>query len=41
VNSRGNKRSANFVQELNALEAQGRESDAALWNILNKLGIEA
>ena len=41
MNSRGNKRSANFVEELNALEAQARESAAAQWNILNKLGIEA
>ncbi len=41
MNSRGNKRSGNFVEELSALEAQARESAAAQWNILNKLGIEA
>jgi hypothetical protein len=41
VNSKRNKRSGNFVEELNALEAQARESAAAQWNILNNLGIEA
>jgi hypothetical protein len=41
VNSKRNKRSANFVEELNVLEAQARESDVALWHILSKLGIKA
>ena len=39
MNSKRNKRSRNFVEELNALEEQARESDAAQWNILNKLGV--
>jgi hypothetical protein len=39
VNSRRNKRSADIVEELNALEAQAKETDASLRKILKQLGV--
>ena len=39
MNSKRNKRSADIVEELNALEAQAKETHASLRKILKQLGV--